>query len=198
LLADGSYISLSGALATTASLSDFVDRVYLEQEDRSSGIQFFHGPSLIPLMAEGDRVTVIGTLATRDGERCIEGSQVTAIVHSGRQLKPLGVRGALTGGGDFHVAGSSGQRGVGRAGLNNVGLLVRIWGRVEGIFQEGENAYLFVDDPSGPVRVDPGRLGSIPTSGYVEITGISSVDNQSGALVPVIKPRRGSDLVEIR
>lgn len=198
LLSPGAYISLADLTVTTVSASDFADRLYLEAGDRSSGIQLYHGSSALPALAEGTRVSVIGSLqAMQTGELALVGSQVIPL-QTGDALRPLGMRTGQVGG------KASGQPGIiGSADLNNIGLLVRVWGQIEGL--EAGTDYLLLSDGSGtslgPLRIDTSELTSAPESGYIQITGISSVEYRGVGperrLVPVVRPRRPSDAVPI-
>ncbi len=70
-LPDGSLIKLSGK-TVVAGTDSFVDRFYIEESDRSSGIRVQYGAGGGPLVREGDVVTVTGTLATVSGERVVK------------------------------------------------------------------------------------------------------------------------------
>jgi hypothetical protein len=147
-------------------------------------------------MAEGDRMSVVGRLTTtEDGERAVIGTHVT-LLSAATPLRPLGLRDRQAAGSDFYLGGPYGQPGVGVPGLNNVGLLVCVWGKVEGAIAENGTTYLLINDGSSPVdrlRVDTAKLSGIP-AGYVRAVGISSIESISGRLVPVIKPRRSTDV----
>lgn len=192
-LSDGAYVYIPGLYATTLSPSDFDDRIYIEQGNRASGIQFYHGSGPIPSVTEGNIVGVIGTLGTENGERRLVGSAVfptpSAIV-----LRPLGMQGKSVGGTD-----APGQAGVSDGGTNNVGLLVRVFGQVVGLRVEDGKTFLLVNDGSCPagdeLRVDTSKLDTIPESGWATITGISSVELLPSGLKPIVRPRRASDLM---
>lgn len=202
---DGVRVTVSGVRATSNSTADFGDRLYVEQADRSSGIQVFHGGALFYPVAEGDEVRVTGTLTTTaDGERALERVLVYPQAPN-LPLRSVGLRIYAAGGSDLREGTSLLQRGVGVPGLNNVGLLVRVWGRNLGTVTEntpsGSRTYLLIEDGSypggGAIRVDTSRLIVIPTSQYVQVTGISSVENRSRSLIPVIRPRRQSDIQQL-
>jgi len=68
-LPDGSLVSLPGK-AVTAGTNDLGDRFYIQEQDRSSGIQVYLGKTF-PGIAEGAIVSVRGLMGTRNGERAI-------------------------------------------------------------------------------------------------------------------------------
>jgi len=72
--ADGTLVSLAGK-KVTAGTDDFGDRFYIEEDDRSSGIQVYLGGVFLGI-SEGAVVTVRGVLAVRDGERAIVNASV--------------------------------------------------------------------------------------------------------------------------
>lgn len=193
LLASGTWLSLSGLAVTTASPADFTDRIYLEAGDRSSGIQFYHGSSPLPALPEGTRVSVTGTLKTLpSGEIAIVGTQVIPLQASSA-LRPLGLRTGQVGGRTLGQPGTAGA-----IDLNNTGLLIRVWGLITGV-EAGTN-YLLINDGSGvssPLRVDASELDTVPESGFVQVTGISSVELRGADLVPVLRLRRQADVVPI-
>ncbi len=192
-LSDGTYVYMPAMYATSLSPSDFDDRIYIEQGDRASGIQFYHGSGQIPAVGEGDLVAVLGTLATENGERRLVGSAVFA-TPSSVMLQPLGMQCKSVGGTD-----TPGQAGVSAWGTNNVGLLVRIFGRIVGTRIEGGKTFVLLNDGSCAVgdelRIDTSKLDTIPEPGWAVVTGISSVELVSDGLKPIVRPRRPSDLI---
>ncbi len=199
LMPEGTYLALSGLYATTESPGDFGNRLYLEAEDRSSGILFSHGSASVPTLAEGTQVSVIGTLKVlENGELALVGNQVTPL-QTGVPRRPLGLRAAQVGGKNSGQPDLVGQRGTtGAVDLNNTGLLIRVWGRISG--REAGTDYLLINDGSvafDSLRIDPSELDFVPDSGFVQITGISSVEYRGTDLVPVVRPRRPADLVQL-
>ena len=168
LLPDGTNISISGKIATTSD-SDLPGFFYIEESDRSSGIRV---TPLVGGLQRGSVVDVQGMMGTTPaGERQIENAQVT-IQSTGDPLGPLGTNNRGLGGSDFGVP-PDGQYGVaGAGGLNNIGLLITVWGEITGT----DGDYLLIDDGSGvSVRVDTATLSNPPTTGYIGATGISSL-----------------------
>jgi len=84
-----------------------------------------------------------------------------------------------------------GQYGViGGFGLNNIGLLVKTWGRIA--YKDPSGGYILIGDGIGStIRIDTAGLAGVPGSGYVSIIGVSSL--YTGRL-PLVLPRRSSDV----
>ena len=160
---------------------------YVQDDSRTSGIRVVAGPAgdcpanLAELPTPGQRVQVSGAPATVDGERCIGYPDVEA--HWQVQIgvagapSPIFMSTRALGGGPLGPT-----PGVeGGVGLNNVGLLVRVAGRVTGVsIDEASQPVFFVDDGSsapglGPIRVRNPGVGVSPGQ-FVIITGPSVID----------------------
>jgi hypothetical protein len=141
---------------------------------------------------EGSVVNVIGTMGvTAAGERQLT-APIVIITSSTTPLEPLGLTNRSLGGSDF---GSPplGQYGVsGGSGLNNVGLLVKTWGRVT----ETGAGYVVIDDGTGiGVRVDTTTIAAPPAlNQYVSIIGASSLHKPASDRLRLVLPRRQSDV----
>ena len=97
----------------------------------------------------------------------------------------------------------------GGQGANNIGLLIRTWGKVT--FVDSANKYFYINDGSGRadgsghvgIRVSYDNLAagnSISAPGpndYLAITGISSTVLVSSKVRPNLRPRRQSDIQTI-
>lgn len=70
-LADGTLVQLVGK-SVSAGSDAFLSAFYIEENDRSSGIRVQYGVGGGPTVHDGDIVTVVGTLATVNGERQIQ------------------------------------------------------------------------------------------------------------------------------
>jgi len=162
---------------------------YLEDESRVAGIRVEmsnHGLSV------GRRAYVAGVMGTNsDGERFIDAT--TAQDRGSGSVQPLGLPNYMLGGADCPwQMGITGARGV-----NNIGLLVKTWGRVtaSGTDPRGHFAWFYVDDGSG-IRDGTGEVGvfcrardgvEAPYVGaFVDVTGISSCEYYGGSLVNVL------------
>lgn len=123
-------------------------------------------------------------------------------------VAPLGLTNAAVGGGDLNTYTRGVQGGV---GVNNIGLLVRVWGKVN--FVDTTNQLFYIDDGSGlndyvtpgtGIRVSyaglaAGNTFTPPTSGqFIAVTGISSLFTDGYGLLPVVRARKQADLVVLQ
>jgi len=204
-IASGS-IGLS-AISVSAAFPDFF---YVENDDRSAGIRVDkpgHG------FAAGVRVDLDGTPGTNaDGERVITASSVTPSGFG--SVAPLAVSNKTLGGGPFGLQqalwgwvpvhqpdNTTKPEWLPSVGLNNIGLLVRTWGRVtysgDGFFYIDDGSAL--DDNSthkgvkvyGSVPVAP---GIDPVGRQVFVTGISSCEKPGSDPVRIIRTRWPEDV----
>lgn len=116
--------------------------------------------------------------------------------HGNLVPKPLGMRNNQTGGGKCGAQGAvidhsaTGQMAV---GLNNVGLLVRLYGKVTARSGMDWNGYFYIDDGSGlddgsghiglkcrvsGSEIDPGALPSVGS--FAVVTGVMGVKTIDG------------------
>lgn len=175
----------------------FPDCFYIESADRTTGIKVI---SSAPA-TEGSRVRVDGTMTTVGSERCIQATNVRRV--DDLPVSPLGFLNKFLGGIKF---GSDPNTQVGVSdgfGLNNIGLLVRTWGKVTQIGTD----YLYIDDGSGlkdgtltgteknvGVRVICDPAGH-KNGDFLTVTGISSCfETASGRIAARVLTRRGSDV----
>ncbi|HPP75376.1 MAG TPA: hypothetical protein PLU88_09670, partial [Armatimonadota bacterium] len=77
-LPDGTLVSISGKVVSAGTV-DFGDKFYIQEADRSSGIQVNLGKPF-PWIDDGIIVSVRGILTTKDGERIITNASVVAPV----------------------------------------------------------------------------------------------------------------------
>ncbi len=154
---DGSKVTVKDVAITAV----FPDCVYIEQLNQVGGIKVV-GPTGLYV---GQRVTIIGTIRTRDGERLIEDATATP-AYPPIYIRPLAMSNKWVGGGDL----DSTNLGIYNAtGLFNVGLLITTWGRVT--YADANFFYIDdgsrLDDGSGHIglRVDARSLSSIPNVG---------------------------------
>lgn len=191
LLPDYTPVTLTGKIATTSS-AEIPYTIYVEEPDRSSGIQVRFTTVGYTGVLEGKTVTVSGNMFTYyTGERIIRDGVITP----GNQnpfLRPVGMKLKSVGGSAFGF-----QKGVKNSlGPNNVGLLARVWGKVTA----SDTSYrtFTLDDGSGsPVQVSTSHLPSftLPVTGYFGfVTGAVSTKTSGSDLLPVITPRRLTDI----
>ena len=219
-------LTLSGKLVTAAgSFKHYVSNppgwkcvpcFYVQEDDRSSAIRVIAGnaavcpPSLSGLPSLGQRVSVTGALATVDGERTVgsmdaqgNARDVTwssqSQVAAGDLPSPIFLSIRTLGGGQLGpTPGVSGG-----TGLNNVGLLAKVSGRVTsiGVDEAGLPVFYLDDGSAGPIRVrNPGV--QIKTSQFVVVTGASAVDLQDSnpsvsgdeIYAPTVMPSSAADV----
>lgn len=193
LLKDGELVSISGKVSNTGSTDRFSGFLYISESDRSSGIRVSVSTWPLPGLQRGSRLDVIGTMNTLpSGEREIVGS--AAVLYTDAPLTPLGMPNRSVGGGDFgNPADGMGQYGVtAGAGVNNIGLLIKTWGRVVSV----GSGFVVIDDGSGtPVRVDTAGLASSPSvDDYITVVGLSSLHKQGSERERLVLPRDGADI----
>ena len=200
LIPDGFPVSVSDGVVTAA----FDGFFYIESPDRTEGIRVI---ASTPVNV-GDSPMVSGRLATIDGERALLADIVWPGTSGNTVPTPLGLSLRTLGGGPLgeNVPGVDGMRGA-----NNVGLLVRVWGRVTQIDAAGQ--YLYLDDGSGladgtSTETSPGvfedNVGArviddpsgLDRGDYAVITGISSCfKDQSGKIRRRLFARDGGIIV---
>ncbi len=173
--AAGEYVTLRGNAASAA----FDGAFYIQNAGRSRGLRVeMPGHSI----AAGSRVDVAGRMDTNvEGERCLMAG--SAKTDGQAPALPLTIRCSSLGGAS---AGLQEAVGSPEAGPNNVGLLVRAWGRV--LTMDPEVGEMVIDDGSGSptrcmweegVAVDPGLT-------HVLLTGVSSCWRDGDRLQPRI------------
>lgn len=173
-LPDGIGVLITSAKVVTAI---FPGAFYIEEIDRSSGIRVASWEPVV----RGQLVSVSGRLATRRGEREIVASSI-GVSGSTDVPAPVGMSnrnagGALTPGG---------------SGLANVGLLVRLWGRV---IETGEG-YVKIDDGSGrPIKAL--TYAPLSVGNYVLLTGIVGIECPEGGSAELVLRVRDAFDVQI-
>lgn len=191
---DGAVVGVTGVV--TASFQP--NRFYLEDTARSCGI----GVSSTTLPDVGDAVSVQGLTATSSGEKIIN---AYSVVKTGTQSvpKPFAMNNLTVGGGTYGAQQAVLNYSTNdsySSGLNNVGLLIRTWGKVTSVDQA--NSVFYIDDGSnlrdgsGPagIRVDCTNLPLPTLNSSVTLAGISGVTQTSGKTVRLLRPRSISDL----
>jgi hypothetical protein len=169
----------------------------VEDPNRSCAIRVFWSGGLV---VEGTTVDVTGIVGvTTQGEACISASDVH--VTGSASLFPFFMYGKILGGADFFYSPGPperGQKGVyGGNGLNNVGLLVKIAGRVTAVEPRptGEAPCFWVDDGSGVgvgsyqgICVTQSQPLDLQVGDSVHVTGVSTCYKDSnGKLRPAVQ-----------
>lgn len=188
---NGTAVVLSNAIVT-AAFNDTNGRVgfAVEESDRYSGIRIVSSKSV----SAGDKVTIHGTIATISGERVIDATSGSVdIISSGNTApKPLGTSNKGTGGGTYCAQEAVVDTAPSQmsCGINNVGLLLKIWGTVKTVNDTHDyNGYFYIDDGTG-LQDGSGNIGikcrpapgvSMPGSGsFVSVTGVMGVQQIGG------------------
>lgn len=135
----------------------------------------------------GDIVRVSGTGVVTNGEAALE--PMSVIVKTRETFPaPIGMPLRALGGSDFGIQSWI----TGGVGLNNIGLLVRTWGR----FGYVDRSTFTIDDGSGPVKcvVSAGVMIS-PNWQFVVVTGISSCERVGDEIQRLLRVRGQDDIV---
>lgn len=208
--ANGEAGAVSGVV--TAVYPDFL---YIQDPEVVNGLrvdtQAVPADQLFGLVP-GATASALGTTGTNaDGERTL---YATAIISGGSgDVAPMGMTAASIGGGDlsFNPATGAGQEGIsGGLGANNIGLLVRLTGRVTKMELEGH--YITIHDGSlrpggGAVVDDEGNPGvrvwlngaPQPLEGdLVTVTGVVSCRRINGLLYPLLLLRSSEDIAAVQ
>ncbi len=201
LLPDGARVDLRPAVVSAGTF-ETGPFCYIVSPERSSGIRVTGR-----VAGRGRVLSLTGVMDTVDGERIL---RATSSLDLGETAvpAPLALRASQAGGGAFHHDASTGagQEGVKDGqGLNNVGLPVRLHGRVTSV--DAASGTFTLDDGSGRTvecraPQDPSGSGSahpafsLPSQGaFLEAVGIVSVMRDAeGALRPRLLLRDPEDL----
>lgn len=188
---ENSPVSLEGKVIT-CGYGTYAYRLYIEEPDRSAGIQVYIGGTSLPDATENKLVNVSGILYTQSsGERAIKNATVTVVGTAPSPLVPPMMVNKMVGG---EAQGL--QKGcTGAIGVNNVGALVQTWGKV--IYVDGSNTWVKIDDGSGnPVQVDTTKLNPKPKlDDIIIVTGIVSCKANTPDPFAIIRPRRQEDVL---
>jgi hypothetical protein len=179
-LPDGRAASINGCIVT----AKFGGYFYVEDEARTSGIRVVSSTTV----QVGQKVNVSGVMGTVSGERCVQNATVSVLPGSYPVPKPLGIACRALGGEGVgpYTPGVSG--GV---GPNNVGLLVRTWGKV---IASTANYFTIADGAGRTVTV---YSTFAPATGRtVSVTGISGCEIPTGESIPipVVRTRDSADV----
>ncbi|MCE5313505.1 MAG: C25 family cysteine peptidase [Armatimonadota bacterium] len=146
LLADGVWVHIAGVKTTRMGEGA---SCFVEEPDRRSGIDAKSEWLDMPYMQLGTMTDIVGCMTSEDGMRVISQAEFepSLVVDA---PKPLGMPNKFVGGGSFFV--SEGGHMIGQAGsswgsgLNNVGLLVSVWGKIT----ENDSSGFILNDGSLP------------------------------------------------
>jgi len=188
-IADGQIVKLDGKVVTCTA----PDFTYIEEPNRLAGIKISSASGLEPSAL----VSVTGIINTVNGEKVLNAEWID-LLGVGAQIKPYCMKTENLGGGkcglqsgvvEYRIPPNSTDHTLEllpAGGANNIGLLVRVFGRVTFVGQD----YFYIDDGSGcnddsgstGVRVWSGSI-PLPTQGqYVLIEAISTTYFNNGNL----------------
>lgn len=208
-------VTLEGKIAT-ADFQTTSGLAYIEEQNRSCGIGVLvpEDNDNKPIPA-GTKVTLIGNLKLLDNSELVFDPQDGSF-DSGTPLNPIALTNKNAGGGAFGSQPAVYNTDSTQAsGLNNIGMLVKTWGKVVGVgsieidgnscdaawIDDGSglsDGFTLMDDttPSSGIAVlKPSDWDGIP-SGYIAVTGIlRAIPNGSDHPVRLLVPRSKSDIV---
>jgi len=175
------------------------DFFYVEEPTRAGGIRVvpnLEEPQIV--FPRGAVVRVDGLMATTpDGERFVDRANIT-LGPITEPIRPVGLTNRSLGGGDLGKPDlGKGQHGVtGGIGTNNIGLLVRTWGRVIEREPGPLPTWLVIDDGSGTAVkcLVPEGVYIYPSVLYVTVTGICSMEKEAEVARRAIRIRDGQDI----
>lgn len=181
---DGEMVTITGKCIANATQAG---HHYVEAVDRSCGIRVRTND----ILNVGELATITGTLATRGtGERQLNSAMVMSRTPS-TAIKPLYARANAIGGSS---PGPECAGVPGTVGLYNVGMLMRVSGRVTAI----ETGYIYINDGSLPgngLKVNTGAVTTpIVVGKRVAVTGVVRLENTTSGVQAVIRARDNTDV----
>ena len=179
-----------GELANAVVTVDVGDSFFVETTDRIAGIRVAKLGTEV--YTPGESVTVTGPIETNaNGERYIASTAITTAAGS-TIIRPLGMVNKILGGANssYNSSTGAGQAGVtSGTGLNNVGLLVHVWGKP--VLTSSTNSFQ-IQDGSGKVVTVQLPAGQTVTwtaenlPAYVFVTGASGLTQTDSVITPAI------------
>ncbi|MHB8628522.1 MAG: phospholipase D-like domain-containing protein [Aggregatilineales bacterium] len=170
--ADGTSVMVQGVVNAAVGVFDSKkQRFYLQ--DNTGGIAIYYGAGGLPVLVEGDTLTVSGKLNTYKGERELDPAALSNVVKTGHADPPM----PLT-------------IKTGELGAKQQGMLITLSGKVT----DTHNGFS-LNDGSGVAHVfiyqSTGITATVTLGQTVTVTGIGSVYNTSYE----INPRKPADVV---
>lgn len=198
-LPDGTNVYITGIVTATFPVGQPSSEFYIQNSSRSAGIRVLSSSPV----SLSDEVQVQGSMGTLEGERVLNGTAVIVLRSGVAMPKPLAMNNRKVGGGAYgrqDAVLNNSLTNEYATGLNNVGLLVRSWGRVQ--YVEPSGNYFYMDDGSGlmdgsghrGIRVAIAGLPAPSPGSFVLVTGISSTTLIGGNTVRMLRPRHVNDL----
>lgn len=175
---DGTNVMLPGKIVS----AKYIGYYYIQEPDRSCGIKVISSRAIGVGKTNNINKAVVTTI---NGEKCLTSVNSSIGTQPVVRVYPLGMTNKSLGadGWQFDGGGSTnGQQGVdGGVGLNNVGLFVRIWGKITYI--EPQRRWYVIDDGTGATWQD----------GATTRTGVKISLGDSATYLP-LKDETGADL----
>ncbi len=203
-LSDNSTIALTGQIITAS----FPDCYYVESPDRVMGIRV-EKPTSNDSLTRGAKVKVAGQCQTNaNGERCIMSATISELDH-GFSITPQGTNNRSIGNGPFgYQEGVYGwiirldaeykpHRVWGPVfGQNNIGLLIKTWGKVTDIQPETATPEWFkIDDGSNlNIKCICADGVSVSLGDTVCVVGVVSCEKVGEELHRIVRVRSQADI----
>lgn len=171
---DGTWVRLRSVLVSRMGEGA---GCFVETADRGSGIGVAGLKKNIPSMQPGTVVTVVGRLVTSGTVRMVADAEVMQTVTQ-KPIRPLSMSNVSVGGGSgsYVAQPTRGQRGSAwGSGVNTVGLLVTVVGRVTGV---GSRQFVINDGSlPGGLTIRCHNNAGVPRFGQIaRVTGIATPD----------------------
>lgn len=191
---DKQGVRATGKIVSAGTVEMGGSEFYIQEENGTSGIRVISST----VVEEGDVVTVVGDLTTPSGERSIQAVSVDILENQTKQAKPFGMPNRSIGGSDVNEY----TKGVtGGAGLRNIGVLIRTWGKVKYVGGEQES-FFYIDDGSrmqdnsghDGIRVECRNLPKPVIGQYLCVTGVCGCKYIDTHIIPIIKLRKQTDM----
>ncbi len=182
-LPDNSSVSLPAKVVTYAATDFF----YIEEDSRCMGIRVEKTAHGLTVGMRADVAGIMKTKTSRERYILASGAAQTPAPNAYGTVAPVGMNNMVLGGGNWHVVGTGGQFGVAETiGLNNIGLLVKTWGK----YQQVNATSFTLDDGTGYFIKCTVPAGTFLYSGwqYVVVTGISSLYELGQYPYPTVYP----------
>lgn len=196
---DGALIWLTGKIVTAAG-GTIPNSIYIQDDYRKApcarGLRIYYADGEKDLTSVGETISVVGRMATGNGERYVADAVVGPVDTLASAQQPMAMTCSLVGGGDwdYNAATGAGQRGVtGGYGANNIGMLVRTWGRVT---SADRSQFVLSDGSARSLRAElPAGVAPPPVGSYVSVDGISSCELTSNSPAALLRVRTQDDIV---
>lgn len=170
---------------------------FIQEPNKASGIRVDQYPYPWWWFSPGDEVAITsGQVTTIDNQRVlvVDPQNIDYDYVNLGPIGPLGLNNRSVAGGPFNIYTPGATDAF---GLNNVGLLIKTWGKASDI----QPGYFYISDGSDNigVKVDL-NLGyynishNVQAGDYAAVTGIATLETINNQQMRVVKPRDSSDI----